>query len=233
MGTVTYMSIDGEILSENRDGVIRDYVPDPLGSTVAMLDATQTKTDEVTYWPYGEVRTRTGTNGTPFLFLGTLGYHTDNSGKSYVRARVLESKKARWLTEDPIGFGGGDTSLYRYADDNPLTVTDPRGTDPLGSAGPIFFPGLIRCLTMGEGHTYDPTPKCLFSGLYACGAARKVLLIFCRYQCVLIRCYTPNCPCDLTGNITDPWHLFGPCPPKGFVGMGGGSTPVGQFGISN
>ena len=52
--TVRYTTLDGEIVSENRRGVMRDYVPDPLGSTVALLDNTQTQTDTFSYWPYGE-----------------------------------------------------------------------------------------------------------------------------------------------------------------------------------
>src|SRR5947207_2497373 len=51
---VTCTVVNGEVLSENRGGVKRDYLPDPLGSTVALLDNTQTKTDTFTYWPYGE-----------------------------------------------------------------------------------------------------------------------------------------------------------------------------------
>lgn len=43
MGTVRYTVIEGEVLSENRNGTKQDYVPDPLGSTVALLDNTQTK----------------------------------------------------------------------------------------------------------------------------------------------------------------------------------------------
>ena len=42
---VVYTVVNGEVLSENRNSVKRDYVPDPLGSTVALLDNTQTKTD--------------------------------------------------------------------------------------------------------------------------------------------------------------------------------------------
>ena len=66
MATVRYTVIDGEVLSESRGGVKRDYVPDPLGSTVALLDNTQTKTDTFSYWPYGEEASRTGTTPTPF-----------------------------------------------------------------------------------------------------------------------------------------------------------------------
>jgi hypothetical protein len=46
------------------------YVPDSLGSTVALLDNTQTQTDTFSYWPYSEVNTRTGTTPTPFQFGG-------------------------------------------------------------------------------------------------------------------------------------------------------------------
>ncbi len=40
---VRYTVVNGQVLSENRGGVVRDYVPDPLGSTVALLDSTQTQ----------------------------------------------------------------------------------------------------------------------------------------------------------------------------------------------
>lgn len=105
-----------------------------------MLDATQTKTDEVTYWPYGEVRTRTGTNGTPFLFLGTVGYHTDSTGRAYVRNRVLEPIKARWLTEDPLGLMVADLNDFLYALSNPTTFKDPSGLAPCGADPGQFTP---------------------------------------------------------------------------------------------
>ncbi len=37
MPVVSYLTIDGEVISETRNGVERDYLPDPLGSTVAGL----------------------------------------------------------------------------------------------------------------------------------------------------------------------------------------------------
>jgi hypothetical protein len=33
----------------------------------------------------------------------------------------------RFITEDPIGFDGNDTNLYRYVDDSPVNGTDPAG----------------------------------------------------------------------------------------------------------
>src|SRR5215469_1954152 len=109
-----YTVVEGEVIAEKRNGVRKLYVPDPLGSTVALLDNTQTQTDTFTYWPYGEATHVTGSTPTPFQFVGTVGYRTDSSSKTYVRARTLDTQKGRWLTKDPIGFEGGDWNLYRY-----------------------------------------------------------------------------------------------------------------------
>ncbi|GDX40647.1 hypothetical protein LBMAG21_09390 [Armatimonadota bacterium] len=42
MGTVSYTVFDGEVTSEYRNGVLKSYVVDPLGSTIALIDNTQT-----------------------------------------------------------------------------------------------------------------------------------------------------------------------------------------------
>ena len=33
----------------------------------------------------------------------------------------------RWLSEDPIGFEGGDANLHRYVRNTPLNLIDPTG----------------------------------------------------------------------------------------------------------
>ena len=78
------------------------YVPDPLGSTVALLDNTQAQTDTFSYWPYGENDARTGGTGTPFQFVGTAGYYRDSGSRAYVRARTLDTQKTRWISKDPL-----------------------------------------------------------------------------------------------------------------------------------
>src|SRR5947207_7416262 len=101
-----YTVVDGEVIAQKRGGVRSLYVPDPLGSTVALLDNTQSQTDTFTYWPYGEVNTRAGTTATPFQFVGTLGYYRDSATRTYVRARTYRQDIGRWLTPDSIGNGG-------------------------------------------------------------------------------------------------------------------------------
>src|SRR5262249_40666416 len=116
MAVVRYTCVNGEVIAEKRAGVRRLYVPDPLGSTVALLDNTQTHADTFSYWPYGEERTRTGTTPTPFRFAGILGYYRDTSERLYIRSRHLRITLGRWLTLDPISL---QLNGYPYAGSAP------------------------------------------------------------------------------------------------------------------
>lgn len=40
---------------------------------------------------------------------------------------MFDPSLGRWITEDPIGFEGGDNNLYRFVENNPLNYTDPSG----------------------------------------------------------------------------------------------------------
>ncbi len=122
-----YTVMDGEIVAEKRNGVERDYLPTPLGSTAALLDSTQVQTDSFTQWPYGEERSRTGSTPTPFRFAGTAGYYRDSARMQYARGRHLGVEAGRWVTPDPIWFAGGDVNLYRYVANRPSAVLDPSG----------------------------------------------------------------------------------------------------------
>src|SRR5258708_686895 len=118
--TGRYTTINGEIITEKRNGVRSLYVPDPVGSTVALLDNTQTQTDQWSYMPYGESTRIKGTNPTPFLFGGTLGMRADSTTRTYARTQVVEPPNGRWMTSKRAGFRGGDLNRYAYANDSPV-----------------------------------------------------------------------------------------------------------------
>jgi RHS repeat-associated protein len=124
MAVTTYTSFLGRVVREDRGGTVRDYGQDTLGSTAALYDEAGTKTDELHYWPYGEVRSHTGSSATPLTFVGTLGYFMDAASRYYVRARSYRADLGRWTTVDPLWPG---ESAYGYAGGNPTTRTDPSG----------------------------------------------------------------------------------------------------------
>ncbi|MEQ1822915.1 MAG: RHS repeat-associated core domain-containing protein [Fimbriimonadaceae bacterium] len=128
-----YTTIDGQIIAEKRGGTRRFYGADPLGSVVALYDATGTVTDTFAYWPYGEIRTSTGSSTLNFKFCGTWGYYSDATGRLYVRARVYRDKIARWQTLDPLWPG---QSSSRYCNGTPVRAVDSTGLYPWNVIGP-------------------------------------------------------------------------------------------------
>src|SRR5579872_2603735 len=144
MPTVRYTVMDGQIIAEKRNGVRREYVPDAIGSTVALLDNTQTKTDTFSFWPYGEPNVRTGTTSTSFQFGGTAGYYVDARPRArYVRARRLDPTLGRWFTADPLRWLSGETNFFVYAGNRPTLALDVSGLR-LGPCSPP--PPLRACL---------------------------------------------------------------------------------------
>jgi RHS repeat-associated protein len=121
----TYLTMNGMIVHENRGDVQRDYVPDTLGSTAALVDNTQTLTDTWQYWPFGEVSQRTGTNSTRFTYVGTRGYLNDLPDKLYyVRFRCFLTSLARWISLDYLWPA---EPAYTYSSNAPQQFVDPAG----------------------------------------------------------------------------------------------------------
>ena len=52
------------------------------------------------------------------------------TGLYYYRARLLHAQLGRFVSRDPIGYDGGETSAYLYIHGAPLTRTDAGGTCP-------------------------------------------------------------------------------------------------------
>ena len=50
----------------------------------------------------------------------------DKNGLLYMRARYYDPDVGRFITKDPIGFGGG-VNLYGYVGGNPINFIDPSG----------------------------------------------------------------------------------------------------------
>src|SRR5580658_7602828 len=127
MPVVNYLTIDGEIVSETRNGVKSDYIPDPLGSTSKLVNTSQAVTDTFEYWPYGELKLHTGGSGTPMRFVGTLGYYTHSPLiRTYTRLRYLRIDLARWVTVDLVW---PHQHPYSYVGNRPTCLRDRWGLE--------------------------------------------------------------------------------------------------------
>ncbi len=113
--------------AQRRSGASRFYVPDFQGNTRALLDASQAATDTLITDAWGVELARTGTIEDPFKAFGQWGYFRDTASRLYVRARHLRVDQGRWMSRDPIGFDGGDWTLYGYVRNRVVTDHDPTG----------------------------------------------------------------------------------------------------------
>jgi RHS repeat-associated protein len=50
-----------------------------------------------------------------------------STGLQYSRARYYDPVSSEFISQDPLGFAGGDTNLYRRAGNSPANATDPSG----------------------------------------------------------------------------------------------------------
>lgn len=99
------------------------------GSTIALIDENQAMVNKYAYDPFGSILDRVETVSQPFKFVGQFGVmdEYDYIGLYYIRARYYALYLGRFISEDPIGFDGGDVNLCAYAGNNPVNRIDPSG----------------------------------------------------------------------------------------------------------
>ena len=105
-----------------------DLLTDALNSTIALTDSTGTITQQYSYDPYGNVTQSDTTTGftNPYLYTGR---EADSTGLYYYRARYYSPTMGRFISEDPIGFNGGQNNFYAYVGESPFNYNDPYGLD--------------------------------------------------------------------------------------------------------
>jgi RHS repeat-associated protein len=102
------------------------YLTDRLGSVRNITDNSGVVQDTLTYDPYGNVVFEsTRSFGDRFKYTGRE--LDSETALQYNRARYYDSNHGRWVSQDPMSFGAGDTDLYRYVSNEPVAATDPTG----------------------------------------------------------------------------------------------------------
>jgi RHS repeat-associated protein len=95
----------------------------------------------------------------PLAWQGNWGYYQDNIERTWVRARHLDTRRGRWMSQDPLGFPG-DLNPYAYATNSPTKLVDPSGeVAPVVVLGAIV--GLLALTERSAGipvRGYRPRP---------------------------------------------------------------------------
>lgn len=132
--TARVTNMNGQIVAEKRGGQHRVLNSDPLGNVVDVRDSAGMQLASYNFWPYGEVRTSTGSISNPWMFCGVWGYYFGES-TYYVRARTLRTDLTRWTAVDPmLGYP------YAYSRGNPLNFVDPNGLTDIHVRFSAFIP---------------------------------------------------------------------------------------------
>src|SRR3972149_5256898 len=100
-------------------------IADPLGSALALTDASGTAVTAYTYDPFGTTTATTPGGPNPFQFPGRE--NDGLAGLYYYRARYYYPGLGRFISEDPFQLAAGN--LYAYVENSPLRFRDPFGLE--------------------------------------------------------------------------------------------------------
>jgi RHS repeat-associated protein len=118
---LTGLGID-EFLARTEGANSQHFLTDALGSTVRLTNGLAAKIVDYTYEPYGNTTADAGSTNA-FQYTGR---ENDGTGLYYYRARYQHPVLGRFISEDPIGFAGGD-NIYAYVEGDPVAASDPLG----------------------------------------------------------------------------------------------------------
>lgn len=118
---------DEQIVSGSGPGEVYWALPDHLGSTRDVVDSAGNIVTHFVYNTFGQITGETNPN---FYFRFTFtGRERDAETPDlmYYRARYYSTTEGLFISNDPIGFDGGDLNLSRYVKNQVTTRTDPSG----------------------------------------------------------------------------------------------------------
>jgi RHS repeat-associated protein len=136
--------------SSNRQGTIRYFHFDGLGTTYYLTDSSQSVTDSCSYDAFGVPISATGSSVNPYRYVGQWGYYDDgamgsSSGVLLLGVRYYWPRYGRFSVWDPQS--GAD---YLYCINSPLNLTDSTGHSPLFGLCVEFMCSGYKAASMGS-----------------------------------------------------------------------------------
>ncbi|TAE58470.1 MAG: hypothetical protein EAZ76_02010 [Nostocales cyanobacterium] len=118
-----------QVLAQESGGNVEWHLTDHLGTVRDLVNNSGAVVNHVVYDSFGQVISESNPAvDTRYLFTGRE--FDQEIGLYYYRARYYDQATGRFLSEDPIGFDGGDANLYRYVFNDPIRLSDPTGESP-------------------------------------------------------------------------------------------------------
>ncbi len=130
---LTGLELD-QVFGRRTTGENVSMLTDGLGSVIGLSDGLGSLNTEYTYDPFGNATLTGAASDNPWQYTAR---ESDGTGLQYNRARYYRPAAARFASEDPMGFAGGDTNLYGYVLNDPVNLVDPTGrtwSNPLDKA---------------------------------------------------------------------------------------------------
>ena len=124
---------------------------DGLGSITSLTDGSGQLAASYVYDSFGKLTASTGTITNPFQYTGRE--FDSETGVYYYRARYYDPGIESFISEDPLGFGGGDVNFYAYVRNDPDNLIDPFGLRP----GDKYRSR--RCAGWNAENDYDPISR--------------------------------------------------------------------------
>ena len=123
--------VDQVLAQESVVGDVFWHLSDHLGSIRDLVDNTGNTVNHYVYDSFGNVVSMTGeTVESRYLYTGREW--DDEIGLQFNRGRYYKPKLGIFINEDPIGFEGGDSNLYRYVKNNSINFVDSNGLSMAG-----------------------------------------------------------------------------------------------------
>jgi RHS repeat-associated protein len=146
--------IDEPLAVVHGNDSVWNYHADGLGSIIAVTDsATQQIAYARAYDAFGNLESGIAEEG--YAYTGREW--EPESGLYYYRARYYDPKIGRFISEDPIGFGGG-INFYSYVENNPVNYVDPDGLRLRPPVRPPIRPRPPRLAPPPSGRIPFPPP---------------------------------------------------------------------------
>jgi len=116
------LGIDNHLRQTSATTGISYFLTDNIGSRTALADMNGSLLEQTPYDSFGNspgsARTRYGY---------TARERDPDTGMLFYRARFYDPQLGRFVSEDPIGFEGGDSNVYAYVRNSVVAHSDPSG----------------------------------------------------------------------------------------------------------